>query len=182
MGSKETVTVCFSGCLGRNKISGLVRFEVAGTQKFPYLTVAIGHAHKRSRLPWLLFVHLSWAFDLKETLWIMELYLLIICLRAQESSVRRTGHSFFPNGVSEYSTHPGYVLLLIKPSRSSSRNCCVKIFCEIRGIFIRRSLNLSGSSLFTSHQRMTGFQRPPIKSSNPSIGHWLAMRLAFIPW
>ncbi len=113
----------------------------------------------------------------------MELLLPMTCLRAQESRTRRTGCNFLPKGVSEYSTRTGIsanISLFTSPSRSSSRNCCVSTFCEIRGIFCRRTLNRSGSLLPRSHQRITGFQRPPISAINSSIGHKLTIRLALI--
>jgi hypothetical protein len=67
-----------------------------------------------------------------------------------------------------------------RPSRSSSRNCCVSIFCEIRGMLCRRTLNRNGCSLSISHHRITGFHRPPISTSNSSMGHLLAIRLALV--
>lgn len=105
------------------------------------------------------------------------------CLRAQESSTWRTGRSFLPKGVGAYSTRTGIsanILLTTSPSLASSRNCCVSTFCEIRGILPRRSLNRRGSSLFRSHQRITGFHRPPISAISSSIGQKLAIRLALI--
>ena len=103
--------------------------------------------------------------------------------RAQESSSCRTGRSFRPNAVSEYSTRTGIsenTSLLTSPSRSSSRNCCVNTFCETRGMLCRRILNRNGFSVPISHQRMTGFQRPPIRTSSSSIGLMLTIRLALI--
>src|SRR5260370_37672490 len=44
----------------------------------------------------------------------------------------------------------------------------------------RRDLNRSGFLDSESHQRITGFQRPPIKTSRCSMGHSLAIRLALI--
>jgi hypothetical protein len=110
-------------------------------------------------------------------------FLTIRCFRAQESSARRTGRNFLPKGVGVYSTLTGIsanISLLTSPSLSSSRNCCVSTFCEIRGILSRRPLNRRGSSLLRSHQRITGFHRPPISTSSSSIGHLLAIRLALI--
>ena len=105
------------------------------------------------------------------------------CLRDQESSTRRTGRNFLPKGVKEYSTRTGIsgnICRFTSSSRSSSRNCCVNTFCEIRGMFPRRALKRSGLFDSESHQRITGFQRPPIKASRCSIGHSLAIRLAHI--
>ena len=110
-------------------------------------------------------------------------FLTMTCFRAQESSARRTGRNFLPKGVGVYSTLTGIsanISLLTSPSLSSSRNCCVSTFCEIRGILCRRPLNRRGSSLLRSHQRITGFHRPPISTSSSSIGHLLAIRLALI--
>jgi len=110
-------------------------------------------------------------------------FLTMTCFRAQESSARRTGRNFLPKGVGVYSTLTGIsanISLLTSPSLSSSRNCCVSTFCEIRGILCRRPLNRRGSSPFRSHQRITGFHRPPISTSSSSIGHMLAIRLALI--
>jgi hypothetical protein len=110
-------------------------------------------------------------------------FLTMTCFRAQESSARRTGRNFLPKGVGVYSTLTGIsanISLLTSPSLSSSRNCCVSTFCEIRGILCRRPLNRRGSSLFSSHQRITGFHRPPISTSSSSIGHLLAIPLAVI--
>jgi hypothetical protein len=105
------------------------------------------------------------------------------CVLAQESRVRSTGCSFRPNGVNEYSTRTGIsanICLLIRPSRSNSRNCWVRIFCEIRGILVRRAVKRRAPLLRVSHQRITGFQRPPISARSSSIGHLLTMRLALI--
>jgi hypothetical protein len=110
-------------------------------------------------------------------------FLTMTCFRAQESSARRTGRNFLPKGVGAYSTLTGIsanISLLTSPSLSSSRNCCVSTFCEIRGILCRRPLNRRGSSLFRSHHRITGFHRPPISTSSSSIGHLLAIPLALI--
>ena len=104
-------------------------------------------------------------------------------LRDQESSTRSTGRNFLPNGVKEYSTRTGIsgnICRLTSSSRSSSRNCCVNTFWEIRGMFWRRALKRSGFLASESHQRITGFQRPPIKTSRCSMGHSLAIRLALI--
>ena len=105
------------------------------------------------------------------------------CLRDQESSTRSTGRSFFPKGVKEYSTRTGISgnsCLFTSSSSSSSRNCCVNTFGEIRGMFSRRALKRSGFRDSESHHRITGFQRPPIKTSRCSMGHSLAIRLALI--
>jgi len=113
----------------------------------------------------------------------MELLLPMTCLRAQESRTRSTGRNFLPKGVKEYSTRTGISgnsCRFTSSSRSSSRNCCVNTFCEIRGMFLRRALKRSGSLDSESHQRITGFQRPPIKTSRCSIGHSLAINLALI--
>ena len=107
-------------------------------------------------------------------------FLPTTCLRAQESSTWRTGRNFLPKVVGAYSTRTGIsanISLTTSPSLASSRNCCVSTFCEIRGILPRRSLKRRGSSLFRSHQRITGFHRPPISAISSSIGQKLAMRL-----
>jgi hypothetical protein len=104
-------------------------------------------------------------------------------LRDQESSTCKTGCNFPPKPVSEYSTRTGISAnnsLFTSSSRSSSRSCCVRTFCEIRGILCRSTLNRSGSLLLKSHQRITGFQRPPMSAINSSIGHRLTIRLALI--
>src|SRR5260370_42326229 len=111
------------------------------------------------------------------------LFLPTTCLRDHESSTRRTGRNFLPNGVKEYSTRTGIsgnTCRFTSPSRSSSRNCCVKTFCEMRGMLWRRVLKRSGLLDSKSHQRMTGFQRPPINTSSCSMGHMLAINLALI--
>jgi hypothetical protein len=108
-------------------------------------------------------------------------FLTIRCFRAQESSSRRTGRIVIPKGVGAYSTLTGIsgnISRWIKPSRSNSRSCCVRTFCEIRGILSRRFLKRSGLADPMSHQRITGFHRPPISTSSSSIGHMLAIRLA----
>ena len=110
-------------------------------------------------------------------------FLTMTCFRAQESSARRTGRNFLPKGVGVYSTLTGIsgnISLLTRPSLSSSRNCCVSTFCEIRGILSRRFLKRSGLADPMSHQRIKGFHRPPISTSSSSIGHLLAIRLALI--
>ena len=110
-------------------------------------------------------------------------FLTIRCFRAQKSSARRTGRNFLPKGVNLYSTLTGIsanISRSIKPSRCNSRSCCVRTFCEIRGILSRRSLKRSGLPDSMSHQRITGFHRPPIRTSSSSIGHLLAIRLALI--
>ena len=112
-----------------------------------------------------------------------EPFQTIRCFRAQESSTRRTGRSLIPKCVGEYSTLTGIsgnISRWIKPSRSNSRSCCVRTFCEIRGILSRRFLKRSGLADPMSHQRITGFHRPPISTSSSSIGHLLAIRLALI--
>ena len=48
------------------------------------------------------------------------------CLRAQESRLCKTGRSFLPNGVREYSTRTGIsgnISRLMMPARSSSLSC-----------------------------------------------------------
>src|SRR6266849_10418187 len=108
---------------------------------------------------------------------------LTTCLRDHESSTRSTGRNFLPKGVKEYSTRTGISVNICRftsPSRSSSRNCCVKTFCEMRGMWWRRVLKRSGFLDSKSHQRITGFQRPPINTSSCSIGHMLAINLALI--
>ena len=113
----------------------------------------------------------------------MRPFLPTTCLRDHESSTRRTGRNFLPNGVKEYSTRTGIsgnTCRFTSPSRSSSRNCCVKTFCEMRGMLWRRVLKRSGLLDSKSHQRMTGFQRPPINTSSCSMGHMLAINLALI--
>jgi hypothetical protein len=105
------------------------------------------------------------------------------CSRDHESSTRRTLRSFLPKEVGEYSTRTGIsanISRLISLSLSNSRSCWVRTFCEIRGIFFRRTLKRSGFRDPISHQRITGFHRPPISISSSSIGHMLAMRLALI--
>ncbi len=113
----------------------------------------------------------------------MRLFLPTTCLRDHESSTRSTGRNFLPKGVKEYSTRTGISVNICRftsPSRSSSRNCCVKTFCEMRGMWWRRVLKRSGFLDSKSHQRITGFQRPPINTSSCSIGHMLAINLALI--
>jgi len=113
----------------------------------------------------------------------MECNLRTTYFRDQASRTRSTGLSFLPKVVTEYSTRTGIsanISRLINPSRSNSRNCCVNTFCEIRGMFSRRALKRSGFLDSESHQRITGFQRPPIKTSRCSMGHSLAIRLALI--
>ena len=113
----------------------------------------------------------------------MDPFLPTTCLRDQESSTRSTGRNSLPKGVKEYSTRTGIsgnICRFTSSSRSSSRNCCVNTFCEIRGMFSRRALKRSGFLDSESHQRITGFQRPPIKTSRCSMGHSLAIRLALI--
>jgi hypothetical protein len=113
----------------------------------------------------------------------MRLLLPTTCLRDHESSTRSTGRNFLPKGVKEYSTRTGISVNICRftsPSRSSSRNCCVKTFCEMRGMWWRRVLKRSGFLDSKSHQRITGFQRPPINTSSCSIGHMLAINLALI--
>ena len=113
----------------------------------------------------------------------MEFFLGMTYLRDQESSTCKTGCSFAPKPVSEYSTRTGISAnnsLFTSSSRSSSRNCCVRTFCEIRGILSRSTLNRSGSLLLKSHQRITGFQRPPMSAISSSIGQRLTIRLALI--
>jgi hypothetical protein len=111
----------------------------------------------------------------------MKSVLRTTCLRDQESRIRRRDRSFLPKAVGEYSTRTGIsanISRLISPSRSNSRSCWVRTFCEMRGMFWRRVLNRSGLPDPMSHQRMTGFQRPPISTSSSSMGHMLAIRLA----
>ena len=113
----------------------------------------------------------------------MRIFLPTTCLRDHESSTRSTGRNFLPKGVKEYSTRTGISVNICRftsPSRSSSRNCSVKTFCEIRGMLWRRVLKRSGFLDSKSHQRITGFQRPPINTSSCSIGHMLAINLALI--
>jgi hypothetical protein len=113
----------------------------------------------------------------------MDPFLPTTCLRDQLSSTRSTDRNFLPKGVKEYSTRTGISgnsCRFTSSSRSSSRNCCVNTFCEIRGMFSRRALKRSGFLDSESHQRITGFQRPPIKTSRCSMGHSLAIRLALI--
>src|SRR5258707_1333178 len=50
----------------------------------------------------------------------------------------------------------------------------------MRGMLWRRVLKRSGLLDSKSHQRMTGFQRPPINTSSCSMGHMLAINLALI--
>ena len=113
----------------------------------------------------------------------MNPFLPTTCLRDQVSSTRSTGRNFLPRGAKEYSTRTGISVNICRftsPSRSSSRNCCVKTFCEMRGMLRRRVLKRSGFLDSKSHQRITGFQRPPINTSSCSIGHMLAINLALI--
>ena len=113
----------------------------------------------------------------------MNPFLPTTCLRDQVSSTRSTGRNFLPKGAKEYSTRTGIsanICRFTSPSRSSSRNCCVKTFCEMRGMLWRRVLKRSGLLDSKSHQRITGFQRPPINTSSCSIGHMLAINLALI--
>lgn len=113
----------------------------------------------------------------------MEFFLGMTYLRDQESSTCKTGCNFPPKPVSEYSTRTGISAnnsRLTSSSRSSSRSCCVRTFCEIRGILCRSTLNRSGSLLLKSHQRITGFQRPPMSAINSSIGQRLTIRLEHI--
>lgn len=113
----------------------------------------------------------------------MECDLRTTYFRDQASRTRSTGLSFLPKVVTEYSTRTGIsanISRLINPSRSNSRNCCVRTFCEMRGMFWRRPLNRSDLRDPMSHQRITGFHLPPISTSSSSIGHLLAMRLALI--
>jgi len=113
----------------------------------------------------------------------MECNLPTTYFRDQESRARSTGLSFLPKVVTEYSTRTGIsanICRLINPSPSNSRNCCVNTFCEMRGMLRRRFLKRSGFLDSKSHQRITGFQRPPINTSSCSIGHMLAINLALM--
>lgn len=113
----------------------------------------------------------------------MDPFLPTTCLRDHVSSTRSTRRNFLPKGVKEYSTRTGIsgnTCRFTSSFRSSSRNCCVNTFCEIRGMFSRRALKRSGFLDSESHQRITGFQRPPIKTSRRSMGHSLAICLALI--
>jgi hypothetical protein len=113
----------------------------------------------------------------------MEFGFRTTCFRDHASRTRSTGPNFLPKAVIEYSTRTGIsanISRLINPSRSNSRNCCVRTFCEMRGMFSRRTLKWSGFRDSISYQRITGFHRPPISIRSSSIGHMLAMRLALI--
>jgi hypothetical protein len=113
----------------------------------------------------------------------MTFFLPTRCLQAQESSVRRTDRNVRPRGMSEYSTRTGisaWKSRLTRPSRSSCRNCSVSTFGETRGILSRSSLKRRGSWLSSSHQRITGFHRPPMKANSSSTGHKLALCFVLI--
>lgn len=113
----------------------------------------------------------------------LELLLPTTCSRDHASRTRRTLRNFLPKLVGEYSTRTGIsgnISRFMSPSLSNSRSCWVRTFCEIRGIFSRRTLKRSGSRESMSHHKMTGFQRPPIRTSSCSMGHMLAMILALI--
>ena len=86
---------------------------------------------------------------------------------AQSARARKTGVSPRPRSVRRYSTRggtSGYTVRATIPSRSSSRRCCVSIFCEARGIARWRSENLIVS--FPERCARIGiFQRPSIQRS-----------------
>lgn len=86
---------------------------------------------------------------------------------AQSARDRKTGLSPFPRSVRRYSTFggtSGYIVRVTIPSRSSSRRCCVSIFCEACGIARSRSENLMVS--FPERWARIGiFQRPSIQRS-----------------